>query len=112
MVVRKRLNHSLCFSITTFGGKGASKTRRGRAVDFVVLYSSDVNPPKPDEEEQITRKPIALILEGENQYISPLARLDCSRIYTVEDDLKVMKIGRVHPDSLSLLNEYFQESVA
>ena len=44
---------------------------------------------------------MAVIIEDGEQYISPFARLDCGRIYTVEDNLKVMKIGRVHPDFLA-----------
>lgn len=111
VVVRKRLHHSLCFSITTYGGKGAAKLRRGRAMDFVVLYRTGIVPAQPDEEEGITRHPMAVIIEDEDQFISPLARLDCSRIYTVEDNLRVMKIGRVHAQSLPLLENYFQASV-
>jgi hypothetical protein len=111
VVVRKRLHHSLCFSITTFGGRGATKPSRGRAKDFVVLYSNQVDAPQPYPEEQITRDPVAIIIEDGDQYISPLARLDCGRIYTVEDNLRVMKIGRVHPESLDNLENYYKESV-
>jgi hypothetical protein len=112
IVVRRRLHHSLCFSITTFGGKGASKTSRGRPMDYVVLHSSEVSPARPYDEEQITRDSIAMIIEDEKQYISPIARLDCGRIYTVEDSLRVMKVGRVHPKHLPRLEEYYTESVA
>ncbi|KAK0633756.1 hypothetical protein B0T14DRAFT_561311 [Immersiella caudata] len=111
VVVRKRLNHSLCFSITTFAGPGTARSRRGRAMDFVVLHSSEIEPPMPYEEEGIVRKPIGVIIEEDEQYISPLARLDCSRLYTVEDDLEVMKIGRVNPESLIHLEEYYKECV-
>lgn len=111
VVVRKRLNHSLCFSITTFAGPGTARSRRGRAVDFVVLHSSDIEPPKPYDEEGIVRNPIGVIIEEDEQYISPLARLDCSRLYTVEDDLEVMKIGRVNTESLVHLEEYYKECV-
>ncbi|KAK0655118.1 hypothetical protein B0T16DRAFT_450857 [Cercophora newfieldiana] len=111
VVVRKRLNHSLCFSITTFAGPGTARSRRGRAVDFVVLHSSDIEPPKPYDEENITRTPIGVIIEEDEQYISPRARLDCSRLYTVEDDLEVMKIGRVNPESLEFLENYYKECV-
>ncbi|KAK1758330.1 hypothetical protein QBC47DRAFT_137444 [Echria macrotheca] len=112
VVVRRRLNHSLCFSITTFGGPGsAAKSRRGRAVDFVVLHRSSTLPPEPYPEEEITRAPLSVIIEEGEQYISPWARLDCGRIYTVEHNLKVMKIGRIHPDSLDLLEDYFRKSV-
>ncbi|KAK3695611.1 hypothetical protein B0T22DRAFT_455808 [Podospora appendiculata] len=123
VVVRKRLHHSLCFAITTYtppkgsaaagtGTNNSVKNRGGRAQDSVVLHSSNVEPPAPYEDEGITRDPVAVIIEDEDQYISPLARLDCARIYTVEDSLRVMKIGRVHMASLPWLEEYYRESVA
>ncbi|KAK4206527.1 hypothetical protein QBC37DRAFT_328863 [Rhypophila decipiens] len=112
VVVRKRLHHSLCFNITTIGPKGPRKADRGRSQDFVVLHNSNVEPSKPFEVEGITRDPIAVIIEAGEESISPWARLDCGRIYTVEDHLRVMKIGRIHTASLPLLETYFKESVS
>ncbi|KAM7186554.1 hypothetical protein V8F33_011758 [Rhypophila sp. PSN 637] len=112
VVVRKRLHHSLCFNITTIGPKGPRKADRGRGQDFVVLHNSNVEPPKPFEVEGITRDPIAVIIEAGEESISPWARLDCGRIYTVEDHLRVMKIGRIHTASLPSLETYFKESVS
>ncbi|KAK3372039.1 hypothetical protein B0H63DRAFT_483678 [Podospora didyma] len=112
VVVRRRLHHSLCFSITASAGPGAARASRGRPIDFVVLHSSAVEPPDPFEGEGITRAPIAIIIEDEEAYISPLARIDCARIYTVEDNLQVLKVGRVHPDWLPKLEEYFKEAAA
>jgi hypothetical protein len=111
VVVRKRLHHSLCFAITTFGGRGATQASRGRARDFVVLFPADIEPPEPWPEEDIVREPLAVIIEEGQQYLSPAARVDCGRIYTVEDSLRVMKIGRIHPDSLDDLEAYYKESV-
>ncbi|KAK4215870.1 hypothetical protein QBC37DRAFT_115826 [Rhypophila decipiens] len=112
VVVRKRLHHSLCFNITTIGPKGPRKADRGRGQDFVVLHNSNVEPSKPFEVEGITRDPIAVIIEAGEESISPWARLDCGRVYTVEDHLRVMKIGRIHTASLPLLETYFKESVS
>ncbi|KAK4174722.1 hypothetical protein QBC36DRAFT_35553 [Triangularia setosa] len=115
VVVRRRLHHSLCFSITTYAGankSAANKMSRGRDVDFVVLHNSNVEPARPYEGENITRKPIAVIIEDQETFISPIARLDCGRVYTVEDHLRVMKVGRVHPGSLAGLEEYFRDSVS
>ncbi|KAK4200149.1 hypothetical protein QBC40DRAFT_174631 [Triangularia verruculosa] len=115
VVVRRRLHHSLCFSITTYAGANKSatnKTARGRDVDFVVLHNCNVKPARPYEEENITRKPVAVIIEDQETFISPIARLDCGRVYTVEDHLRVMKVGRVHPGSLAALEEYFKDSVS
>jgi hypothetical protein len=112
VVVRKRLHHSLCFTITTFNGRGATKTSRGRARDFVVLYPAVIEPPDPYPEEGIERDPLAVIIEEGQQFLSPAARVDCGRIYTVEDNLRVMKIGRIHPQSLEDLEAYYRESVS
>jgi hypothetical protein len=113
IVVRRRLHHSLCFSITTYsGGKGGGGAGRGRPADYVVLYRSNIEPPQPHDDEEITRDPIAVIIEDGEQYISPFARLDCGRIYTVEDNLKVSKVGRVHPGSLATLEECYEECMA
>lgn len=78
-------------------------------MDYVVLYSASVEPPEPYPEEGITREPVAVIIEDEEQNISPVARLDCSRLYTVEDGGYAVKIGRVHPDSLPTLEGYYQQ---
>ncbi|KAK4161429.1 hypothetical protein QBC43DRAFT_217680 [Cladorrhinum sp. PSN259] len=115
VVVRRRLHHSICFSIGTYGGKSSTnpnKAARGRDMDYVVLHKASVEPARPFPEEKITREPVAIIIEAEDQYISPIARLDCGRIYTVEDNLKVMKVGRVHPTSLETLEQYYKDSVA
>lgn len=112
IVVRKRLHHSLCFSITTFAGKGATRSSRGRAQDFVVLYAhNNGKPPLPEPEEKVSREPLGVIIEDDEQFISPIARLDCGRLYTVEDNLCVMKVGRVHPEHLGRLEEYYRKSV-
>ncbi|KAK4102808.1 hypothetical protein N658DRAFT_494868 [Parathielavia hyrcaniae] len=110
VVVRRRLHHSLCFSITTFAGSKAGS--RGRPGDYVVLHNSNVEPARPYPEEEITRDPIAVIIEDGEHFIAPIARLDCGRIYTVEDNLRVFKIGRVHPSSLQALDDYYRESMA
>ncbi|KAK3489082.1 uncharacterized protein B0T23DRAFT_406344 [Neurospora hispaniola] len=109
VVIRKQLHHSLCFAIVNGGAKSMAKNR-ARGEHLAVLYSTSVPPAEPDKEEGIMFGPLAVILEEGKQNISPLARLDCSRVFTVEDDLKVMKIGRVHPDFHGKLDEYYYEA--
>ena len=65
----------------------------------------------PYEEEGVTRAPIAVIIEEQDLFISPLVRLDCSRVYTVEDGGRVVKVGRVYPESLGALEEYYRVGV-
>ncbi|CCC08710.1 hypothetical protein SMACR_06819 [Sordaria macrospora] len=109
VVIRKQQQHSLCFAIVNGGVKSMAKNR-ARGEHLAVLYSTSVPPPEPDKEEGIVFGPLAVIMEEGKQNISPLARLDCSRVFTVEDDLKVMKIGRVHPDFYEKLDEYYRKT--
>ncbi|KAK3298137.1 uncharacterized protein B0H64DRAFT_384211 [Chaetomium fimeti] len=111
VVVRRRTHHSLCFTVTTYAGKDGNRTNRGRAGDHAVLYRANLQPEPPYDDEDITRDAIAVIIEDAEYYISPLARLDCGRTYTVEDNLKVAKVGRVHPRDLSLLEQYYRDTV-
>ncbi|KAJ4298419.1 hypothetical protein N0V88_003449 [Collariella sp. IMI 366227] len=113
VVVRRRAQRSLCFNITTYKVQGSSGTRApcGMRSDYVVLHSANIEPPRPYEAEGITKDPIAIIIEGREQFVAPVARLDCGRVFTVEDSMKVMKVGRVHPGSIGLLEEYYTECV-
>ncbi|KAK3321858.1 hypothetical protein B0H66DRAFT_601340 [Apodospora peruviana] len=124
IVVRRRLNHSLCLGITYWNGKSRLPPR-GRAIDYVVLYESGRDhegqnllkePPEPEDKEEdeegIVRDSIAIIIEANDLSISPQAWLDCGRIHTVEDGESVRKIGRVHNGALPLLEKYFRESVS
>ncbi|KAK3939338.1 hypothetical protein QBC46DRAFT_364913 [Diplogelasinospora grovesii] len=104
VVLRKRLHYTLCFSITTAENRTGRPEAHGRLKDSVVLYSSKLEPPRPAPVEGIKRKPIGIILEDDNTAITPFTRLNCGRIFT--------KIGRVHPDFIGLLEEYYKEAVA
>ena len=112
VVVRNKLNHSLCFGLTCFGGTRSTRHRHGCAIDYVVLYPHGTEPPEPHHEEGIRRAPISLMaVDPGATTIPPSARLDCSRIHTVEHCFKVREIGRVHPESLGLLEDYLRETV-
>ncbi|KAK3899540.1 hypothetical protein C8A05DRAFT_46414 [Staphylotrichum tortipilum] len=111
VVVRRRLHHSLCFAITSYPGRTNTTATGYSAQRAIVLHSASVEPPAPYEEEGITQAPIAVIIEALDYFISPRARLDCSRLYTVEDGGWAVKVGRVHPDSLEALEGYYQAGV-
>ncbi|KAK0625840.1 hypothetical protein B0T14DRAFT_424981, partial [Immersiella caudata] len=110
VVVRVRLNHSLCFGITFFEQGVPHRYRHGHGGDYVVLYSHGKEPPKPHVNEDTVWDPISLVTE-ERITVSPTARLDCARIHTLEDRVKVRKIGSVHPKSLPALEDRDRRAV-
>ncbi len=111
VAVRRHAHHTLCLLVTTFAVGGGGGKRRKAAGDCAVLHPAAVEPPEPHPTEGILpRTPLAVVIdERAREFISPFARLDCSRVYTVEDDARVLKIGRVHRDSLALLEQYFRD---
>ncbi|KAH8884227.1 hypothetical protein GQ53DRAFT_771014 [Thozetella sp. PMI_491] len=107
VVVRKKTTHSLCLSIHTRVLEGPLSYDAPQC----VLHSSLVEPPEPSDDERIVPEPIPVVVEHKSKFISPLARLDLSRIYTVEHNLKVMKLGYVPKSALGILEKHYRTAV-
>jgi hypothetical protein len=61
--------------------------------------------------EGIVRTSFPIIVEIENETIDPMSRLNFGRVYTVEHNIKVAKVGRIAQDYIKLLDDYFLESI-
>ncbi|KAG4429881.1 hypothetical protein IFR05_014638 [Cadophora sp. M221] len=110
VVIRKRLHSCLCLAIHTYGGQGALKSDV-RSQDHAVVYSSREAEPKPLPYENITTSGFAVVLEEPGETIAPMSRIDFGKIYTVEHNLKILRVGRVHPGHLPRLEEVFIEAL-
>ncbi|KAG4429996.1 hypothetical protein IFR05_014521 [Cadophora sp. M221] len=110
VVIRKRLHSCLCLAIHTYGGQGALKSDV-RSQDHAVVYSSREAEPKPLPYENITTGGFAVVLEEPGETIAPMSRIDFGKIYTVEHNLKILRVGRVHPGHLPRLEEVFIEAL-
>lgn len=111
VVARQRLHSCLCLPIYTYGGRGASKSST-RSQDNAVVFTAGEIEAKSFPEEMLIKDSFSIILEHPTEKMDPMSRLDFGRVYTVEYNVKVMKIGRVSPGHLKLLDKYFLESVA
>ena len=69
---------------------------------------SDVNLPEQRDERFITKKRISVDKAGNDQKLDPMSRLNFSRVYTVEHNVKVMNVGKVSKDSLPVLLGYWR----
>jgi len=108
IVIRKRLHSSLCLPISTYGGQGAAK-RDVRAEDHAIVYPTD--DPEPDSDENLSKEPFGIIIEEPGETIDPKSRIDFGKVYTVEHNLKVMNVGRIHSADKNRLLRYFNESM-
>ena len=110
VVVRKRLHSCLCLAIYTYSGQGATKSNV-RPQDHALVYTHGSEEPTPLPEEQSKKGAFPIIVEEPTETIDPMSRLDFSRIYTVEHNVKVLKIGRISPEHHERLEKYFVESI-
>ncbi|KAH7385015.1 hypothetical protein BKA64DRAFT_155812 [Cadophora sp. MPI-SDFR-AT-0126] len=110
VVIRKRLHSCLCLAIHTYGGQGAAKTNI-RSQDHAVVYSSLDTEPQPLPDENITIGGFAIVLEEPGETIAPMSRIDFGKVYTIEHNLKILRVGRILPNHLPNLEQAFVGSL-
>jgi hypothetical protein len=109
IVVREMQNCSLCLPLNTHNRQGALKTGL-RKQDYAAVFAEG-SQPVLDPMEGIVRTSLPIIVENENETIDPMSRLNFGRVYTVEHNIKVAKVGRIGQDHIKLLDDYFLESI-
>ncbi|KAH7385006.1 hypothetical protein BKA64DRAFT_748480 [Cadophora sp. MPI-SDFR-AT-0126] len=112
IVVREKTHSCLCLPLYTYGGQGSLKPDV-RAQDHVaVRISTNDPPPTPRSTEEDSQKtPLGIIVEDSEEKIDPMTRINFGQVFTIQHNLKVAKVGRIHPTDIERLNKYFIESV-
>lgn len=94
--------------IQTYNGRGCID-QVGKKF-FGIIYTS-TNAPKPmDGEEEMTKKPIHLNPAHPADSLHESSRINYSKLYRVDYDLRVKDLGLVDVDSVHVLIQYFEES--
>jgi hypothetical protein len=109
IVVRERLHSCLCLPIYTYGGQGAAKPGV-RPQNHAVVFVEGGPRPVPAPNEMPGKEAVPIILENQKETLEPMSRIDFSRVYTVEHNLRVLKIGRISPNHLASFDNAFVES--
>jgi hypothetical protein len=68
----------------------------------MVGTSSDADP-----KEKIVKQPIAVKPAREDQKLHRMSRINFDKIYTIEHNVKVMNVGKVHNLSIYFYNTHF-----
>lgn len=68
------------------------------AEDHAAIYSSRKPSFLGDEEDRMKRAPVRCEMMGPEHNLDPASRLNYAKIYTVEHNVKVWFIGKVHRD--------------
>lgn len=110
VVVRPKGTHCLCLPINTYSGQGTSKKGVNKK-DHAALVPMGCEPSFAPGEAPLQKEPLYLIVEDPEVDANALARINFGKVYTVEYNLMVRKVGRIHPQSLPILEQYFVEVV-
>lgn len=104
VVIRNRPTHCLCLPIHTYGGRAAQKYS-SKPNDQYSVFAAGTG----WDEERLLRKELPVVVEDEQIDIKyPEARIDCSKVYTIEHYVIVRKIGRIDKKGLQLLENCFR----
>lgn len=102
VVINTYQGHSICLSIVTYGGRGTTKNGC-HPRDHAAIYSGD----KPEfvrgEKKDKLKKSIKCRMNSKDHKLDPISRLNYTKLYTVEHNVKIQFIGRVSTSSESWL---------
>lgn len=93
--------------IATYSRTGT--LRRPDAEHHSVAYSSHA-PPNTLPGENLSKIAIKINLESGELPLHDLSRINFSKLYTVEHNIKLKKVGKIHPDFLAWAFAYCKES--
>ena len=108
IVIRSKPGHCLCLSVHTYRRRGTSKPGV-RADDHAAVIPVGGSVKLHPEEKALSKEPIHVIVEDPTVTIHETSRVDFSRVYTIEYNIPVKKVGRVCPMDLHKFEDYFSK---
>ncbi|CAN9461435.1 unnamed protein product [Alternaria alternata] len=109
VVIRPKNTFCLCLPIQTYGGQATTKPGVNPQDHAAVVAENDQVKYLPNEAE-LAKMPLYIKVENASTGpIDPASRINFAKIYTVEYNVKVWKIGRIVTDSVWRMEQYFTE---
>jgi hypothetical protein len=76
-----------------------------------IIYMQGQAPARLAAETGMVKEPLQVIPAAGHQKLDQMARVNFSKVYTVEHNVKVMDVGKVSQDSLTKLMAYWRVAV-
>jgi hypothetical protein len=109
VVIRPKSTFCLCLPIHTYNGQATTKPGVVAQDHAAVVAENDQVQYLPQEAE-LAKTPIYIKVENTSTGpIDPASRINFAKIYTVEYNVKVRKVGRIVADSVWRMDQYFAE---
>jgi hypothetical protein len=101
--------------ISTYGGKGVAK-KSALKHHHSIVFSEREDPGPAMSEIPATNTPgmlpsIRVERSDKTNKLLPMSRINYSKIYTIEDNLKVKDFGMVHKDYMEQLTQNFSQTI-
>lgn len=95
--------------VLTYGNRGTAKP--GVKPEYhAIIYSSTNAPKELDGEPKLHKSPIRVVVDNPRDKLKPQSRVNYSKIYTVEHNVKVCFIGKIHGDFKTIFSVDFQRT--
>lgn len=107
VVVRAGKSHCLALPIRTYDHPGVSTTLRSTG-DLVPLVAKCHTQNAPSE-SGLARRPLHVIPEDQTDELDTNLHIDCTRIYTIEYNVRVSTVGHIVPEDLPYLDRCAQK---
>jgi hypothetical protein len=99
VIINAMDGHCICLPIMTYGGQGVNK-KGVHARHHAVIYSTEEPVVASGEKEKgMTKRPIRVTVSSPRHKLDSFSRINYAKPYTVEHNVKVWFIGRVHKNS-------------
>jgi hypothetical protein len=101
-----KLYHS---PILTYGGQGTAK-KGVKANDHAIIYTGNHAPKEVDGEKRLHKKSVKVLNPSAKDRLAVESRVNYSKVYTIEHNVKVCFIGEVHKDSHAIFFADFKRT--
>jgi hypothetical protein len=110
VVIRPKNTFCLCLPIHTYGGQATTKPGINPQDHAAVIAENDDVDYRLPNEAKLDKTPLRIKVENASTGpIDRASRINFAKIYTVEYNVKVWKVGRIVSDSVWRMEQYFTE---
>lgn len=96
--------------ILTYGGRGTGKPGV-KCNDHAIIYTGSHAPKELSGEKKLFKKPVRVQNTSEKEKLDKASRVNYSKVYTIEHNVKVCFIGEIHKDSKVIFFADFKRTI-
>jgi hypothetical protein len=97
--------------ILTYGGQGTKKSGV-KPEHHAIIYTGDKPPTELPGEKRLSNRPIRVVGDTPRDKLFKESRVNYSKVYTIEHDVKVCSVGKIHSDDRAQFFLDFENSWA